>query len=81
MDPRDRERAERRLIAALPSPETPPQPLDPETERRLAWFIQNRKAVMDELGLAELTVTPMGIEAVRKPVMPVLTVVREMAVA
>jgi hypothetical protein len=81
MDPRDRERAERRLIAALPSPETPPQELDPDTAGRLAWFIQNREAIKAELGLAELTITPMGVEVVRKPVVPVLTVVREMAVA
>lgn len=69
------------MIAALPSPETPPQELDPDTAGRLAWFIQNREALKAELGLAELTVTPMGVEVVRKPVAPAMTVVREMAVA
>lgn len=62
------------MIAVLPSPETPPQALDDETARRLAWFIQNREAIKAELGLAELTVTPMGCEVVRRSVMPVLTI-------
>ena len=54
MDPRDRERQERRLIASLPGPDVPPQPLDPETERRLAWFIQNRKRIMEDMALADV---------------------------
>lgn len=59
MDPNDRKRAEARMNRELPEPLSAPVPLDPVTEAKMAWFMENRKNIQETLK-AEIEITPMG---------------------
>lgn len=62
-----KEAALKKKYADLPEPDAPPEPLDEETSRLLAWFVTDREKIAEAFGVEKLILDcDEGIFAVKK---------------
>jgi hypothetical protein len=55
-----RRKLEQEKYSDIPEPDQPPTPLDPELERLMSWYVQNRKQIAADHDCEKVAVSDEG---------------------